>query len=157
MACTPRRAEYSFVDAQLRGDAKKGIQNAYAQLDGDFSAASLSSGPKWGFPLSPAYPTCTQCRCPPRTGLRIAVGFARALPRTSGNGSALESQVRELADRVRASEQDTAAARVLAGAADRDTEFVGEFPRDFRRLQSVTSTPCEDSPPTAKDMNVSVT
>lgn len=47
--------------------------------------------------------------------------------------TALESQVRELADRVRASEQDAAAARVLAGAADRDvTEFVGEF-RDFRR------------------------
>ncbi|WP_042915365.1 hypothetical protein [Mycobacterium canetti] len=47
--------------------------------------------------------------------------------------TALESQVRELADRVRASEQDAAAARVLAGAADRDvTEFVGEL-RDFRR------------------------
>ncbi|MFV4719791.1 hypothetical protein ACNJUH_11225 [Mycobacterium tuberculosis] len=47
--------------------------------------------------------------------------------------TALESQVRELADRVRASEQDAAAARVLAGAADRDvTEFVGEF-RDFQR------------------------
>ncbi|WP_041180579.1 hypothetical protein [Mycobacterium canetti] len=47
--------------------------------------------------------------------------------------TALESQVRELAERVRASEQDAAAARVLAGAADRDvTEFVGEL-RDFRR------------------------
>jgi hypothetical protein len=47
--------------------------------------------------------------------------------------TALESQVRELADRVRASEQDAAAARVLAGAADRDvTEFMGEL-RDFRR------------------------
>jgi hypothetical protein len=47
--------------------------------------------------------------------------------------TALESQMRELADRVRASEQDAAAARVLAGAADRDvTEFMGEF-RDFRR------------------------
>jgi hypothetical protein len=41
--------------------------------------------------------------------------------------------MRELADRVRASEQDAAAARVLAGAADRDvTEFMGEL-RDFRR------------------------
>ena len=47
--------------------------------------------------------------------------------------SALESQVRELADRVRTSQQDAAAARVLAGAADRDvTEFVGEL-RDFRQ------------------------
>jgi hypothetical protein len=45
----------------------------------------------------------------------------------------LETQVRQLADRVRASEQDAAAARVLAGAADRDvTEFHGEL-RDFRR------------------------
>jgi hypothetical protein len=47
--------------------------------------------------------------------------------------AALETQVRELADRVRASEQDAAAARVLAGAADRDvTEFRGEL-RDFRQ------------------------
>jgi hypothetical protein len=47
--------------------------------------------------------------------------------------TALESQMRELTDRVRTSEQDAAAARVLAGAADRDvTEFMSEF-RDFRR------------------------
>lgn len=46
---------------------------------------------------------------------------------------ALEAQVRGLAKRVQASEQDAAAARVLAGAADRDvTEFRGEL-RDFRR------------------------
>ncbi len=32
----------------------------------------------------------------------------------------LETQVRELAERVQASQQDAAAARVLAGAADRD-------------------------------------
>ena len=45
----------------------------------------------------------------------------------------LESQMRELTDRVRTSEQDAAAARVLAGAADRDvTQFMGEL-RDFRR------------------------
>jgi len=45
----------------------------------------------------------------------------------------LETQVRELAERVRASEQDAAAARVLAGAADRDvSEFRGEL-RDFRQ------------------------
>jgi uncharacterized protein YdiU (UPF0061 family) len=47
--------------------------------------------------------------------------------------SALESQVRDLTERVRASEQDAAAARVLAGAADRDvSEFRDEL-RDFRR------------------------
>lgn len=45
----------------------------------------------------------------------------------------LESQVHQLTDRVRGSEQDAAAARVLAGAADRDvTEFRDEL-RDFRR------------------------
>lgn len=47
--------------------------------------------------------------------------------------TALESQVGELRGRVRASEQDAAAARVLAGAAERDvTEFRDDL-RDFRR------------------------
>ncbi len=47
--------------------------------------------------------------------------------------SALETQVGELADRIRASEHDAAAARVLAGAADRDvTAILGEV-REFRR------------------------
>ncbi|MCE7009280.1 permease [Kibdelosporangium philippinense] len=51
--------------------------------------------------------------------------------------AALETQVRELADRVRLSEQDAAAARVLAGGADRDVaEIRGEI-RDFR--QATTS------------------
>jgi chromosome segregation ATPase len=46
---------------------------------------------------------------------------------------ALETHVHELDRRVRGSEQDAAAARVLAGAADRDvTEFRGEL-RDFRQ------------------------
>ena len=46
--------------------------------------------------------------------------------------SALENQVRELTGRVQASAHDAAAARVLAGAADRDvSEFRGEL-RDFR-------------------------
>ena len=45
---------------------------------------------------------------------------------------ALEGQVSELAGRVRHAEQDAAAARVLAGGADRDvTEIRGEI-RDFR-------------------------
>jgi chromosome segregation ATPase len=51
--------------------------------------------------------------------------------------AALESQMHELSERVRASEQDAAAARVLAGGADRDvTEIRGEI-RDFR--QATTS------------------
>jgi chromosome segregation ATPase len=51
--------------------------------------------------------------------------------------SALETEVRQLADRVRHSEQDAAAARVLAGGADRDVaEIRGEI-RDFR--QAATS------------------
>ncbi len=52
--------------------------------------------------------------------------------------AALETRVRELAERIRASEQDAAAARVLAGAADRDvTEFLGEV-REFRRATVAT-------------------
>jgi hypothetical protein len=51
---------------------------------------------------------------------------------------ALETHVRELDGRIRASEHDAAAARVLAGAADRDvTQFHSEL-RDFRQA-AVTS------------------
>jgi hypothetical protein len=54
--------------------------------------------------------------------------------------TALEAHVRGLDERLRVNERDAAAARVLAGAADRDVdeirgeirEFRGEF-RDFRR------------------------
>jgi hypothetical protein len=52
--------------------------------------------------------------------------------------SALGDQVRDLSGRVRASEQDAAAARVLAGAADRDvTEFHTEL-RDFRQVTTAS-------------------
>ena len=52
--------------------------------------------------------------------------------------SALEEQVRSLAARVQSSEQDAAAARVLAGAADRDvSEFRGEI-RDFRKATTAS-------------------
>jgi predicted nuclease with TOPRIM domain len=56
--------------------------------------------------------------------------------------TALEGQVRDLAERVHHSEQDAAAARVLAGAADRDvTEMRAEI-REFReqntRLHNAT-------------------
>jgi hypothetical protein len=50
--------------------------------------------------------------------------------------TALEVQVRELAERVRRSGQDAAAARVLAGGADRDVaEIRGEI-REFREQNS---------------------
>ena len=46
--------------------------------------------------------------------------------------TALEAQVRDLAERVRHSQQDAAAARVLAGGADRDVaEMRGDI-REFR-------------------------
>ncbi len=52
--------------------------------------------------------------------------------------AALEEQVRDLTSRVRSSEQDSAAARILAGAADRDvSEIRGEI-RDFRRATSAS-------------------
>lgn len=46
--------------------------------------------------------------------------------------AALETQVQELADRVRHSEQDAAAARVLAGGADRDVNEMRTEIREFR-------------------------
>lgn len=46
--------------------------------------------------------------------------------------SALESEVRALGERVRRSEQDAAAARVLAGGADRDVDEIRGEIRDFR-------------------------
>ena len=50
--------------------------------------------------------------------------------------TALEGQVRDLTGRVRATEQDAAAARVLAGAADRD---VGEIRGDLRDFRKATT------------------
>jgi chromosome segregation ATPase len=46
--------------------------------------------------------------------------------------AALETQVRELAERVQHSEQDAAAARVLAGGADRDVAEMRREIREFR-------------------------
>lgn len=52
--------------------------------------------------------------------------------------TALEQQVRELDGRVRVTEHDAAAARVLAGAADRDVgQIKGEL-RDFRQATSAS-------------------
>ena len=47
--------------------------------------------------------------------------------------SALEERVEQLTTRVRRSEQDAAAARVLAGGADRDVEQIRAEMRDFRQ------------------------
>jgi hypothetical protein len=52
--------------------------------------------------------------------------------------TALEHQVRDLTGRVQGSEQDAAAARILAGAADRDvSEFRGDL-REFRRATAAS-------------------
>jgi len=51
--------------------------------------------------------------------------------------AALETQVRDLDQRVRATAQDAAAARVLAGGADRDVAEIRTEIRDFR--QATTS------------------
>jgi hypothetical protein len=47
--------------------------------------------------------------------------------------SALEGEMREIRARLKTSEQDAAAARVLAGAADRDVGEIRAEMRDFRR------------------------
>lgn len=47
--------------------------------------------------------------------------------------TALEGQVRDLTGRVRATEQDAAAARVLAGGADRDVSEIRTEIREFRQ------------------------
>jgi hypothetical protein len=51
--------------------------------------------------------------------------------------AALETQVREPEERMRHSEQDAAAAKILAGGADRDVEQIRGEIRDFR--QATTS------------------
>ena len=52
--------------------------------------------------------------------------------------SALERQVRELTGRVTGSERDAAAARVLAGAADRDVSKFRDEIRDFRQATTAS-------------------
>nr|WP_239651227.1 hypothetical protein [Mycobacterium sp. UM_Kg27] len=51
---------------------------------------------------------------------------------------ALEGQVQDLRRRVAASERDAAAARVLAGGADRDVGELGEELRDFRNATTAS-------------------
>jgi chromosome segregation ATPase len=58
--------------------------------------------------------------------------------------SALETEVQELRSRVRSSEQDAAAARVLAGGADRDVEQIRGEIRDFRRATTASFSAMRD-------------
>ena len=70
-----------------------------------------------------------------RTFPTAASAYAATMPPEDleSRVSALEVQVGELRGRVRASDRDAAAARVLAGGADRDVgEIRGEI-RDFQR------------------------
>jgi chromosome segregation ATPase len=52
--------------------------------------------------------------------------------------TALETQVRELTEQVRHSAQDAAAARVLAGGADRDVTEIRAEIRDFRKATTAS-------------------
>ena len=52
--------------------------------------------------------------------------------------AALEARVGELADRLQHSEQDAAAARVLAGGADRDVDQIRGEIRDFRQATTAS-------------------
>ena len=52
--------------------------------------------------------------------------------------AALERQVHTLSQQVHQSAQDAAAARVLAGAADRDVSQIGEELRDFRQATTAS-------------------
>lgn len=54
-------------------------------------------------------------------------------PELAARAAALETEVRELTERVRRSEQDTAAARVLAGGADRDVAQIRNEIRNYRQ------------------------
>ena len=69
------------------------------------------------------------------TGPHPPAGTLRGMSRPDdleSRVSALESQVRELTERVGHSQRDAAAARVLAGGADRDVTEIRAEIRDFR-------------------------
>lgn len=68
--------------------------------------------------------------------------------------TALETQVRELSERTRESARDAAAARVLAGGADRDVTEIREEIRDFRRATTSSFNAMrEDFTDLRKDLN----
>lgn len=74
------------------------------------------------------------------TGRRYTpVGFSGMEPADlESRVSALERQVGELTGRVQASEHDAAAARVLAGAADRDVSEIRGDLREFRHATTAS-------------------
>lgn len=59
--------------------------------------------------------------------------------------AALENQVAALSERMQRSEQDAAAARVLAGGADRDVEQIRGEIRDFRQAATSALTALRDT------------
>jgi methyl-accepting chemotaxis protein len=59
-------------------------------------------------------------------------------PDLEGRVAALENRVEELTQRVQGSERDAAAARVLAGGADRDVEQIRGEIRDFKQATTVS-------------------
>jgi hypothetical protein len=68
--------------------------------------------------------------------------------------TALETQVRELTEQVRHSAQDAAAARVLAGGADRDVTEIRAEIRDFRQATTASFNAMrEDFTDFRKEMN----
>ena len=73
---------------------------------------------------------------PRRSGRRYPSGMAES-DELEPRVAELERQVRELDRRVRGSAQDAAAARILAGGADRDVAEIRTEIRDFR--QATTS------------------
>ncbi len=70
----------------------------------------------------------------------LAPAYAATMPpeNLEPRVSALEGQVKALRRRVSASERDAAAARVLAGGADRDVGELGEELRDFRKATTAS-------------------
>ena len=58
--------------------------------------------------------------------------------------AALENDVRRLSDEVRRTREDAAAARVLAGGADRDVGELGAELRDFRQATISTMNAMRD-------------
>jgi chromosome segregation ATPase len=69
-------------------------------------------------------------------GARRYALFMTQPPDLEARVTALETQVRELDQRVRHSEQDAAAARVLAGGADRDVSEIRTEVREFRAINT---------------------
>lgn len=65
--------------------------------------------------------------------------------------SALEKEVRDLSGRVRGTEQDAAAARVLAGGADRDVSEIRTEIRDLRQAGIGSFNAMREIPSTSED------